>query len=123
MRSMAMRAWATVLVTSLLLSCAGNRAAIADAILMGTLAATVAAERRAEGDCYVPCAFGTVCNPETGYCEPLPCHGTCAPNEYCLQSATEEHCEPIPSPDMSVGRRQGEPPGPPFVDGPVEEQK
>jgi hypothetical protein len=92
-----------------------------EAIWATTLAAGIAAQMRAEGDCYVPCHYGTACNPATGYCEPLPCRDACAPNEYCDGSGPQARCVPIPKPDLSVGQRAGEPPPPPFVDEPVEQ--
>ena len=47
----------------------------ADIAVNVAIATSVAVARRAEGDCYVPCDFGTYCDTRTGTCEALPCHG------------------------------------------------
>src|SRR5512142_2904245 len=51
----------------------------------------VAARQRAIGGCFATCAYGTQCNPRTGFCEQMPC-GTCAPGESCVLAEGEWRC-------------------------------
>jgi hypothetical protein len=70
----------------------GEQIPAANAAVATAIAGGVAAERRREGDCYTPCTPGNVCNPKTGYCEPVPCGGTCRVDEVCDQQALIPHC-------------------------------
>jgi hypothetical protein len=47
---------------------------------------------RAQGGCYAGCPAGTLCNPETGLCEELPCRGLCGWNELCQGSGLSARC-------------------------------
>jgi len=41
------------------------------------------AHQRAAGGCFATCAYGTTCNPRTGFCERSPC-GTCPAGQSCV---------------------------------------
>jgi hypothetical protein len=115
MGAMTRRGWPVLLgvVLSLpLTSCYGDRTALIGAILTSAIAVGAAVDRRAEGECYVPCNFGTICNPSTGYCDPLPCRGACAPNEICVVNGDQEQCQPMPTPDLYLQGRSQAPPAP-----------
>ena len=71
---------------------AAGGASAADALLNVAIAAAASGVRRAQGDCYSPCAPGTACNQATGFCEPLPCRGLCGPDQFCEQVGHTEHC-------------------------------
>ncbi len=61
-----------------------SSSAVADAFFNTAFALGAAASNRAAGDCYVPCDYGTICNPRTGYCESPPCGGQCQGWEICV---------------------------------------
>ncbi len=70
----------------------------------------VAGARRADGDCYTPCVPGTLCNPKTGTCDPLPCRGQCAESERCDESAALPRCVPARDPGLSLTHPTAEAP-------------
>ncbi|MBL8921247.1 MAG: hypothetical protein JNJ54_20455 [Myxococcaceae bacterium] len=72
----------------------GCSAAGANAVLNTAVGAAVAGARRSNGECYVPCTPGNVCNPQSGLCEPLPCRGECRFGEVCEQQPTGDRCVP-----------------------------
>jgi hypothetical protein len=84
----------------------GQQVPVANAAVSAAIAGGVAAERRREGGCYTPCTPGNVCNPKTGYCEPIPCGGECPDGQACLASALIPHC--VPSGQLEV-RKPGQP--------------
>ncbi len=55
------------------------------------VAAGVSLNQRAKGGCYSTCAYGTQCNPRTGYCEPSPC-GNCQAWEVCVETEVAWRC-------------------------------
>ncbi len=58
------------------------------AALNSAIAVGVSAAERASGGCYAVCTNGTVCNPNTGLCEPSatsPCGRGCQPGEICVE--------------------------------------
>jgi len=74
------------------------------------VAGAVAGARRADGDCFTICNPGTVCNPKTGYCDPLPCRGQCMEWEKCDESGMVAHCTATVPVEMGVQRKDREPP-------------
>ena len=55
-----------------------------------------ATHARAHGRCVAACTPGNVCNPETGFCDPIPCGSGCAAGERCIASAPGgPRCEPF----------------------------
>jgi hypothetical protein len=50
------------------------------AIVYTGFAVGAAVARRAAGECYVPCTYGTVCNPKSGLCE------SAAPDVVCQEA-------------------------------------
>jgi len=72
----------------------GCSAAGANALLGTAVGATVAGVRRSNGECYTPCNPGHTCNPQSGFCEPVPCRGACLQHEQCEQSPLGERCVP-----------------------------
>lgn len=73
-------------------SAPGVNAAVGDAALNLAVGVGAAAVSRAGGGCYASCPTGTTCNPKTGLCDTLPCHGRCGPNERCDTSSAFERC-------------------------------
>ncbi|MBK7862264.1 MAG: hypothetical protein IPJ65_27385 [Archangiaceae bacterium] len=57
-----------------------------------------AAVSRAVGGCVASCPPGTTCNPDTGLCDTLPCHGRCAADEVCQN----ERCVPMLLPGLNI---------------------
>ncbi len=51
------------------------------------------------------CTLGTVCNPETGYCEDRACGGKCGEHETCEITIDGEEC--VPSQYSSAYRGPG----------------
>jgi len=83
--------------------------------LAPALAAGASVQRRLEGDCYVPCLKGTLCNRETGLCETLPCRGECKKGERCDESGVIPKCVAETPPGLQIettlspeGRRSAE---------------
>jgi hypothetical protein len=67
---------------------------MAAAAVHSGLAAGFAATERAAGGCYAVCAYGTVCNPHSGFCEPAdrvidPALAVCMPGEPCQKPGGE----------------------------------
>ena len=83
----------------------GTGVAVGNAVLNTGIAAGASAVRRAEGDCYVPCDHGTVCNYETGYCDPLPCGEACDVDELCDTTQPIPRC--MPAVDLSPEHSEG----------------
>ena len=52
---------------------------------------TSSAQQVAAGGCIATCAYGTECNPRTGFCEPSRC-GKCPSGERCVASADGFRC-------------------------------
>jgi len=99
------RTLSVVTCVAVLLSsgCLG-RGSNADPVTATLLGLGAAAVSRSQGGCYASCPVGTKCNGKTGYCEELPCHGRCAPDERC-DTTTVERCVRH-APDLEV-RGQG----------------
>jgi hypothetical protein len=74
------------------------------AAIMTGIALASSGVSRAMGGCYAQCTAGTVCNQETGLCDPLPCNGSCEENERCDPLTNE--CVHDPAGDITVGREQ-----------------
>lgn len=74
--------------------CFGGAAsgAIGGAVLNTGIALGASAISRSQGGCYAACPVGTTCNETTGYCDPLPCRGECAPFEQCIEEKLVYHC-------------------------------
>ena len=64
------------------------------AVAMTSLAGGMSAVRRANGECYIDCLPGSVCNRETGLCDPLDCQGKCGDGFVCEESGTGSACVP-----------------------------
>ena len=107
-------ALALVLLTIALPACksSGGSAMAVDAALNTALAAGVAGARRADGDCYVPCEFGTYCDTKSGTCVAFPCHNTCKEDEACDQSGGVDRCVPASWLQVRAGAN-GPPPAAP----------
>ena len=58
--------------------------------------------QRSAGGCYAVCTNGTTCNPRTGLCEDLPCHGLCRPDEHCEATPTQDRCAPGAPSDVAA---------------------
>jgi len=84
---------------------------VPSAILNSAIAVGAAAHQRAEGGCYATCAPGMACNPQTGYCQPVPLCGTCKPGETCAQSDGGWRCQPPGTPAITL--KPAPPPGAP----------
>lgn len=80
----------------------GLGAAAGNAALNTAIAVGAAGARRADGDCFTPCDHGTVCDPETGYCDPLPCGEECDEGERCDLSRPIPRC--VPDVILDIGR-------------------
>ena len=66
------------------------------------IAAGASVHRRLEGECYVPCLKGTVCNVQTGLCDTLPCHGECKKSERCDETGLVPRCVPDVGVDLQI---------------------
>jgi hypothetical protein len=87
-----------------------TRAAGTAAILNMGIAAAASGVSRAYGGCYAACPTSTTCNPATGYCDTLPCHGRCSEDEHCDASGLFDRCLPgrEGGPDVEIGRDPSE---------------
>lgn len=65
-----------------------------DAAVNTAIAGSVAAARRANGECLTPCTPGTTCNQATGLCDPIPCRGECKLGDVCEVTGLGEKCVP-----------------------------
>ncbi len=80
----ASRRRAALLALVLLPACSSSARYTVPATAINTaLGLGASAQQRAAGGCFATCAYGTVCNPGTGFCEPSPC-GTCPDGERCI---------------------------------------
>lgn len=94
-----------------LLGCGASNQDVFGAVANTALGVTAAGVSRANGGCYAVCTNGTACNPNTGYCEALPCRGECRTDEYCANTPDGEMCrptverdeEPLPILTMPIG--------------------
>jgi len=77
----------------LVVGCSGGWK-VGSAALNTAIGVGVSAKRRSAGQCFVPCAEGTRCNPKTGYCDALPCRGKCKASEWCRGRGLQERCVP-----------------------------
>lgn len=91
---MSLRLVLVMAIACLAEGCGASSGAVGDAIFNTAIAAGASGARRASGDCYTPCVQGTVCNPSTGYCDPLPCRGECQEWERCERGAIADRCVP-----------------------------
>jgi hypothetical protein len=102
-------------VVALLIAAACRSSApytVPSAIINSAIAVGASAERRAQGDCFTPCTYGTSCNPRTGYCEPAACGGKCQAWETCVEAASGvAHCVARTSPGGGIGSVGGFTPG------------
>jgi hypothetical protein len=80
---------------------------VASAVVNASIAASAAAARRANGECYTPCTPGTACNVKTGACDPLPCRGECRPDETCEPTLSGEACVPNAALELHLGAEPG----------------
>jgi hypothetical protein len=85
-----MRAWVVVVLAFLFGCYTRGQATFIDVTM--PIAAVVAGMRRAKAQCFVDCLVGTKCNPSTGFCDELPCRGTCTKDEICDQSGPVSKC-------------------------------
>lgn len=72
----------------------------------GGIAAAVTSSviSRAQGGCYAFCPPGTVCNRANGFCDEVPCRGTCRDDEVC--DAASKTCLPRLMQDLRIeGKR------------------
>ena len=84
--------------------CRGHTNSAGAAAIVTGIAVASSGVSRAMGGCYAVCTAGTVCNQETGLCDPLPCNGSCAENERCDPLTNE--CVHDPAGDITVGREE-----------------
>ncbi|AKJ06327.1 hypothetical protein ATI61_105683 [Archangium gephyra] len=80
---------AVVPLVLFLSGCAGD---VSGALLNTGVALGASAISRSQGGCYAVCPVGTTCNESTGYCDPLPCRGECAPFEECVEEKLVYQC-------------------------------
>ncbi len=85
--------WLAVLV--FLGGCGTSSGTLVNAAVNTAIGAGASAARRASGHCYTACDEFTRCDPDTGYCVPLPCRGRCHANERCIKDRLSEQCVPI----------------------------
>lgn len=77
----------------LLSSCYGAQSGMVANALLGTAVGIASSGiSRASGGCYASCPVGTTCNPDTGYCDELPCRGQCGPGETCQLNGPFSQC-------------------------------
>jgi hypothetical protein len=97
-----------LIMVVLLSSCTtpGGNAAVWTAIAL-----SASAVNRATGGCYASCSEGTVCNPESGLCEVLPCRGQCSEEERCDDSGFVERCVAKKTPDIVIEKDEEVHPG------------
>ncbi len=91
--------------------CSHQTPAAAGAALNLAIGAAAAGTSRALGGCYAACPTGTTCNPKTGLCDTIPCHGRCSESEHCDISGLFDRCVPgkARGPDIEIGRNPSEP--------------
>ena len=89
----------TLALLVLLAACGSSQNVLNAAIGVG-VAAGAAGVERASGGCYATCISGTVCNPKTGFCDPLPCAGRCRTDEACEDGPAGGRCVPAVQPDV-----------------------
>lgn len=82
--------------------CAASSAAVGTAVVNTAIAASASAASRAQGGCYAVCSMGTKCNPETGYCDPIPCRDLCKADQQCDQTGPVEKCVPRSKTDLQL---------------------
>lgn len=76
----------------------------AGAAVMTGVAVASSGISRAMGGCYATCSASTVCNQQTGLCDPLPCNGQCDKTERC--DPISNQCVHDPAGDVVVQRQQ-----------------
>ena len=69
---------------------------------MTAIAVGASAVSRSAGGCYANCAWGTVCNKATGYCDALPCHGMCTAEQECDVQGPIERCMERKAADLKI---------------------
>jgi len=95
MGSSPMRFFAILLSAAGFAAChTGGVSTFAGATTMSALAVGSAVAERAAGGCIALCTNGTVCNPQNGLCEVLPCRNQCAAGEHCEQTFSGDKCMP-----------------------------
>jgi hypothetical protein len=80
-------AW--LLPAAALLACKSSAAyTVPSAVINTALAVGVSAQERAAGGCYAVCAYGTVCDPSSGFCvkEASRCGTACQSWELCIET-------------------------------------
>jgi len=78
------RSFAALLCAATLAGChTGGTSTFVGASTMTALAMGSAVAERAAGGCIAMCTNGTVCNPQNGLCEVLPCRNQCQATEHC----------------------------------------
>ncbi len=80
------------LLTLQTVGCQTAPGSIVNAVVWTAAAGSLSAANRARGGCYAYCTPGTVCNPETGICDRLPCDGQCRSDQRCEQRFDQERC-------------------------------
>ena len=80
----------------------GTPVSPAEAALVTGIAVGAAAASRAAGGCYAVCSYGTVCNPQTGYCDVLPCRGLCTADQECDMRGPIHTCVPRSAADLKI---------------------
>ena len=89
------RSFAALLCAATLAGChTGGTSTFVGASTMTALAMGSAVAERAAGGCIAMCTNGTVCNPQNGLCEVLPCRNQCQATEHCEQTFTGDKCMP-----------------------------
>ena len=87
------RSFAALLCAATLAGChTGGTSTFVGASTMTALAMGSAVAERAAGGCIAMCTNGTVCNPQNGLCEVLPCRNQCQATEHCEQTFSGEKC-------------------------------
>ena len=78
------------LIGVLICGCAAPVAVGASTMTAAALGAS--AMQRKAGGCYAMCVQGTVCNPNSGLCERMPCDGACRSDQHCETTFNKSEC-------------------------------
>jgi hypothetical protein len=86
------KSWRSAWVVAVLFQTGCFGGAVGDAVLNTGIALGSSAISRSQGGCYASCPTGTTCNKGTGYCDPIPCRGTCDPFQECVEDGLFYRC-------------------------------
>jgi hypothetical protein len=103
-----------VVAVVLLVACkTGSPDTFAGAATMTMIAAGVGAAQRAEGGCIAVCTAGTVCNPNTGFCERPKDGAICPAGQHPTETFSKTEC--VSDAPASVASKPKPPPAVPLA--------